>query len=580
MSGAWWRESRDVERFALVGLAVAMVVAAVLLLAETRGLTLLVDEWSWGYAGRTDLDLHAFVDPHNGHFVAVMVLITKAALQLFHEDAETPLRLLAVALHLAVAACLFALLRQALGALGALVPTVLFLFLGAANDGIVGSHGMSVTITVLCGLGAWLALQRRRTGWDAVAAGLLTIGVATESTVLPFVFAAALIVALDRESPRSRYWVAIAPLAVYAVWWLAWGHTEKSDVAIANFAALPSFAFDSLAASLASVTGVFTIPGSRTVGFDLAAGQALAGGMLMVLLALVLARRYRPGVASAVPMLALLSFWLLTSGVANPARQPYSSRFIYIDVVLLLLVLAQEIAASPVRRRAVPILAGICALGLSPNVRELTYAGDGARVGAEVNRAVMGAADLLAGQGEASALLEDPRDPIEGQVADLAFPLERYEASRDRFGAPALSPAQIEAADPVARVAADHFLVRALSISVVPAAGLPRPLSAPAGASQTGGVLTHARGCLRFTPLVVGAQMTLRLPLGGLWLRPAAGPPVPISVARFAEGPAGGVGVGPALGGRASRLDLPRSRASRGWSAQLVPDQRLLICGA
>lgn len=557
-----------------------MAAAAVLLLAETRGLTLLVDEWSWGYAGRTASDLHAFVDPHNGHFVAVMVLITKVALQLFHEDAETPLRVLAVALHLAVAACLFVLLRQAIGAVGALLPTVLFLFLGAANDGIVGSHGMSVTITVLCGLGAWLCLQRRRTAWDAVAAGLLTVGVATESTVLPFVFAAALIVALDRESPRSRYWVAIVPVGVYALWWLAWGHTEKSDVAIANFAALPSFAFDSLAASLASITGVFTVPGSRTVGFDLAAGQALAGGMLMVLLAVVLARRYRPGRASAVPMLALLSFWLLTSGVATPARQPYSSRFLYIDVVLLLLVLAQEIAASPVRRQAVPILAGICALGLLPNVRELTYAGDGARVGAEVNRAVMGAADLLAGRGEASALLEDPGDPIEGQVADLAFPLEQYEASRDRFGAPALSLAQIEAADPVARAAADHFLVRALPIAVVPAAGRPRHLPVAAGASQTGGVLARSRGCLRFTPLVVGAQVTLRLPPGGLWLRPAAGPPVPISVARFADAPDLGVGVGPALGGRASQLDLPPSRASRSWRAQLIPDQPLLICGA
>lgn len=580
MSGAWWRDSRDAERLALVGLAVAMVAAAVLLVAETRGLTLLVDEWSWGFSGRTDLDLNAFVDPHNGHFVAVMVLITKAALQLFGEDAETPLRLVAVALHLAVAACLFALLRQALGALGALVPTVLFLFLGAANDGIVGSHGMSVTITVLCGLGAWLALQRRETGWDAVAAVLLTIGVATESTVLPFVFAAALIVALDRDSPRSRYWVAIVPLAVYALWWLAWGHTEKSDVAIANFAALPSFAFDSLAASLASIAGVFTVPGSRAVGFDLAAGQALAGGLLMVLLAVVLARRYRPGVASAVPIGALLSFWLLTSGVATPARQPYSSRFLYIDVVLLLLVLAQEIAASPVRRRAVPILAGVCALGLLPNVRELTYAGDGARVGAEVNRAVMGAADLLAGRGEASALLEDPRDPIEGQVADLGFPLERYEASRDRFGAPALSLAEIEAAGPVARAAVDHFLVRALPIAVVPAPDPPGRLPAAAGASQTGGVLSRGRGCLRFTPLVAGAQVTLRMPPGGLWLRPAAGPPVPISVARFADSPQAGVGVGPALGARPSRLDLPLGPASRGWQAQLIPDQQLLICGA
>ena len=582
MAGPWRRESWDVERLAVVGLIAAMIAAAALLLIETRGLTLLIDEWSWGFSARTNFDLHAFVDPHNGHFAAVMVLITKAALQIFHEDAETPLRILAVACHLAVAACLFVLLRQAIGAVGALLPTVLLLFLGAANDGIVGSHGMSVTITVLCGLGAWLALQQRQTGWDAASAALLTVGVATESTILPFVFAAAAMIALDREAPRRRYWVVVLPLAVYALWWLAWGHTEKTDVAIANFAALPAFAFDSLAASMASITGVFTETGSRTVSFDLSAGQALAGGMLTVVLALFLARRYRPGIASAVPLMALLSFWVLTSGVADAARQPWSSRFLYIDVVLLLLVFAQEIAASPVRARAIPVLAGICAFALLPNIRELTYAGDDARVGAEINRAVMGAADLVAGTGAPWTVLEDPHDIVVGQVADLGLPLEQYEASRERLGAPAFSLAEIEGAGAAARAAADHFLVRALPVAVVPASGAPGRLPAAVAASQTGGVLKRAAGCLRFVPLAAGAQVSLRIPVGSLWLRPAPGLPVPITVARFADAPdpAVGVEIGPALAGRASLLELPASRISHGWRAQFRTEQPLLLCGA
>jgi hypothetical protein len=582
MPSTWRRESWDVERLAVAGLLFAMVAAAALLLLETRGLTILIDEWSWGYAGRTNFDLHAFVDPHNGHFVAVMVLITKGALQVFHGDAAIPLRLLAVAMHLGVAGCLFVLLRRAIGAAGALVPTVLVLFLGAANDGIVGSHGMSVTITVLCGLAAWLAMQQRTRGWDLAAAALLVIGVATESTVLPFVLAAAAMIALDRDSPRSRYWVPAAPLVVYALWWLAWGHTEEGNLAIANFAALPAFVFDSLAASLASITGVFTEPGSRTAGFDLSAGQGLAGGLLMVLLALVLARGYRPGVASPVPMVALLSFWILTSGVADPGRQPYSSRFLYIDVVLLLLVLAQEIAASPVRKRAILALSGICALALLPNIRELTYAGDGARIGAEMNRAVMGAANVIGTDGNRAAWLEDPNDVVAGQFADLAFPREQYEAVRARFGAPALSLAQIEAAKPVVRAAVDHFLVRALPVELVPSTVRPSALPRPIAASQTGGALRRVRGCLRFTPLLAGAQVSLRLPVGGLWLRPAPGATVPIAVARFTDAPElpNGLEVGPALGGRASVLELPPSRLSSGWRAQLAPSQPLLLCGA
>jgi hypothetical protein len=567
-----------VGRLAVAALVLAMACAAALLIWESRGLTLMVDEWSWGFGARTNLDLHAFVDPHNGHFVAVLVLITKVALQVFHANAALPLRLLAVALHLAVAGCLFLLMRQAVGAVAAVVPVVLVLFLGAANDGIVGSHGMSVTITVLAGLGAWLTIQRRTLPWDLAAAALLTIGVASESTVLPFIFAAALLIRLDPESTRSRYWIALFPFAVYVLWWLAWGHTEKSDFAIANLAGLPSFAFDSLAAGLASIAGVFTVPGSRTVGFDLSAGQALAGGLLVVTLALVLYRRYRPGLASPVPMLALLSFWLLTSSVASPARVPWSSRYLYITVILLLLVLAQEIGASPVRRQAAIALSAICAFALLPNIREIAYAGDDARTQGEINRAVMGAADLVAGAVPEDIPLEDPSNVVGTEVPDLNFSLETYDASKQRFGAPAFSVEQIEHADPTARGAADSFLARALPIEILPASRPPRPLSRPSGASQSGGVLKAAKGCLRFAPLASGAQLKLKVPVGGLWMRPAVGQPVSIGLERFGE--KFGVTVGDALGGRASVLTLPPTRASTDWRAMFTPTQPLLLCGA
>jgi hypothetical protein len=581
MRNTFWRGKWELDRLAVIALSVAMLAAAALLLLETRGLTILIDEWTWGFGSRTNFDLHSFVDPHNGHFVAVMVLITKAALQIFHADAAVPLRLLAVLLHLAVAGCLFVLLRRAIGAVGALLPTVLFLFLGAANDGIVGSHGMSVTITVLCGLGAWLALLRNSGGWDVFAAALLTIGVATESTTIPFVLAAAVIIATDAGSKRSRYWVVVLPLGVYALWWLAWGHNGEGNVAIANFAALPAFAFDSLAATLASVTGVFTVPGSRTVGFDLSAGQALAGGLLAVTLGLFLSRGYRPGAASVVPMVALLSFWLFTAGVADPGRVPYASRYLYIDVVLILLIFAQEIASSSVQRRGVLVLAGVCGLALLPNIRELTYAGDASRVGAEINRAVMGAADLISGEGDSAALLEEPNDIVAGQVADMSFPLAQFEASRARFGAPALSLPQIEAAGSNARAAADHFLVRALAVGTVPARSGPSALPLPVGAVQSGGSLRRAHGCIRFAPLTVGALLSLRIPPDGLWVRPAAGPPVPIAVARFADLSTidSGVKVGPVLGGRPSLLRLSPSAASSNWRALLMPDQPLLLCG-
>lgn len=564
----------DAERIAVAGLLAALAAAAVFFAVEGHGLTLLIDDWSFGFALRTDFDLAAFFSPHNGHLVAVPVALTKASLQVFGTDAALPLRLVNVAAHLTAAACLFFLMRPAVGT-AAVVPTVLVLFLGAGHDVLIGSHGLPFTISVATGLGAWLALGPRRLGWDVLAAALLTAGIASDGVALPFVLGAAAMIWIA-SGPRTRLWIVAVPLVVYGLWWLGYAGRPQSEFAIANLATLPAFAFDSLAASLASITGVFATPGSRSGGFDLSAGQALAGGLLAVLLATVLTRGYRPRLASAAPGVALLSLWLLTSGVA---RAPYASRFLYIDVILLLLLLTREIGGLPAPRRAALALVVVCAVGIAPNVRELTYAADGARVASEVNRATMGAADLVGEAGAREVLLEDGADPVAGQYPDLGFSLERYQASRDRFGAPALTRAQIEAAGPAARASADHFLVRALGVGIVPAGAPPGPLPR-VGASQTGGVLRRVGGCLRFAPLQTGAQVSLRLPAGGLWLRPAAGSPVPASVARFSDSPAPGVGVevGAALGGRASSLELPPGAASAGWRAQLSADQPLLLC--
>ncbi len=552
-----------------------MAIAAALLVWEGRGLTLLIDDWQFGFAARTNFDASAFLSDHNGHFVAVPILLTKASLQLFGADAALPLRLLGVAVHLTAVACLFWLLRPALGAVGALAPAVLVLFLGAGNDVLIGSHGLPFTISVATGLAAWLALQQGRLGWDITAAVLLTAGVCSDGTALPFVVGAAAIVALA-GGPRARYWVVAVPAIVYGLWWLKYG--GESDFAIANLAGLPSFAFDSLAAALGSIAGVFTTPGGRTVGFDMSAGQALAGGFLAVVLVGLLARRLRPGAPIVPALLALLLFWVFTASVASPARQPFSSRYIYVSVVLLLLVLAWGIAATPVRQRGTLALSAICVFALLPNIRELTYGGDYAREQAEDNRVAMGVGDLLTGQAPNRTLLETDAERDRGDIPDAAFSLDAYEAAKQRFGTDSYSPAEIEAAEPRARGVADGILARALALEPHPAAAPPRGLPRPRLAHQTGGVLTQRDGCLLFAPLVAGAQVNLPVPRSGLWLRPGPGPAVEIGLKRFAD--EFDTPVGSVLGGRASVLGFPLGSASEGWRAQMAPEQQMLICAA
>ena len=575
MPGA--RDDERLERLAVLGLLIAIAIAIVFFVIEGRGLTLLVDDWSFGFASRTNFDLSAFLSDHNGHFVAVPVALTKASLQLFGANAALPLRLTTIAVHLVTVTCLFVLLRQAIGTVAAVLPAVLVLFLGSANDVLIGSHGLPFTISVATGLAAWLALQRGRLGFDVAACTLLTVGIASDGTALPFVFGALAMIAVGGDL-RQRLWVVAVPLVLYGLWWLGYGGSE-SDFAIANVAGLPSFGFNSLAASLGSIAGVFTVPGSRTAGFDISAGQALAGACLVGLLALAVARDYRPS-ASLVPYLvALLSFWLLTAAVASPARQPFSSRYLYVSVVLVLLVLAWGIGTSPLRRQAALALSAVCAFALLPNVRELTYAADYARKESEINRAVMGAANLLGARGSGATLLEDPADVVEGQFPDMRFPLEQYEASRQRFGTPALSPSEISAAPPAAREAADHLIARALDLKLSPAEGPPHPLPDSVSPVQTGGALSRVDGCLRFRPLAAGAQVNLKVPVGGLWLRPAMGPVVQVGLERFAGD--FGFKAGSAPGGLASTVRLASAgSASSGWHAQLIADQPLLLCGA
>lgn len=583
MLKAWQGVREKEDRYAVIGLVLAMVAAAALLIWVTRGMTLAIDEWYFGYGTRAGSSFADYFAPHNGHLVVFPVLLSKGMLEVFGEGAALPLRLIAIAVHLSTAALLFVWLRRLICPLAALAPAVLFLFLGTANDAFIGSHGMPLTLSAATGIGAWLLLERRRLGADVLAAFLLTVGICCNGYSLPFIVAAFAVVLLDPESSRKRLWVPAVSLVLYGIWYLLEGSSD-GQFAIPNIGGLPSFMFDSLAASLATITGLFTAPGVRGVSFDIPQGQALAGACLIALLALVLGWRYKPPKAIVPPLLALLGFWVLTAGVADPARLPNSSRYLYISVLLLLLVLGEMIAASRIRREGAIALAAICLFALLPNLREVVYASNSIREQSTINRAVLGAADMVGDHAPGDLNIESPNDPPSADYPDLQFTFDQYATARDRFGTPAFTLAQIQGSIPTARVAADHLIARALPITVDPLPGPRRSLPAttevvPLDAVPLDGVLRREDGCLRFVPLAVTAQLTLQLPVGGLWVRPEPGTPVPIAVKRFAvsyETPAGA-----AFSGRATAVTLPPAgQASRHWRAQLTPQQPILICGA
>jgi hypothetical protein len=571
------------ERLAWGGLTAAMVAAAALLLWEGRGLTLFVDEWFFGYLTRQDYALSSLLSPDNGHLAVVPILITKASLELFGAGTALPLRLVAVGTHLSLGLMLFVLLRRSLGAVWALAPAVLFLFLGAAGDVLVGSHALPIELSAASGLGAWLALGPRRTAWDIVAALLLVLGIASNGFALPFIAGAAAIIWLDaggswqRRSNWRRGWIVALPLALYALWRLTEGSGDQSDFAISNFAGVPAFAFDSLAAELASLTGLFREAGGSANVFQLAPGQALAGATLVALGTAAVGWGYRPPRAAIPALVALLTLWLATGMVASPARQPEVARYIYSGVVLLLLVLAAVIAASPVAKRGALALTCVCLVGLIPNLKAIREAGTFFREQSNQDRAVLGAADLLPPGAAEDSLLEVEAEQPAGGVTDLPFTLAAYRAGKRSYGTPAYSLEQLQTAGAAAREDADFLLARALPIELSEATGAPRPFPTGTRVGQEGGRLSWRRGCVDFVPLTTSAQLIVPLSPAGIWIRPDSGPAVPVGMRRFGDGYAVAA---EAIGGRASEITLPPVAAAREWEARLLPRQPVLVCAA
>ncbi len=556
-----------------------MALAAAYLLWETRGFTLFVDEWTFGFGARSGWAVSELLSPDNGHLAVVPIVITKVWLDVFGAASTLPLRLLAVGIHLTTALLLFVLLRRFVGTLAALPPAVLLLFLGSTFDVMVGSHALPIQIAIVTGLGAWLALEARKPGWDAVAALLLTIGVASNGFAFPFIAIAAAVVLLDDRSTWRRLWVPAMPLLIYVAWWLGYAAGGESDFRLSNIGGLPTFGFDSLGAELGALTGLFTNPGSFQQGFNLGPGEALAAAILVALLALVVGLRYRPPRAAIPPVVGLVVLWITTGMVAGGARQPQSIRYLYGGVILLLLIAAVLLAAAPprVRRQGLWALAGICAISFFPNAREIRYGANFFRAQSNEDRVALAAADLLVGRAPEETVIETEASLAPGEVPDLGFSLGQYESSKRKFGTPAFSLPELEATDPGSRQAADRLIARALPIAAEPASAPPRPLSAGAVISSSGGSLRHRRGCFEFHPTVTGAQLTVQMPPPGLWVRTGGGPLLPIAVRRFAEA---FTPLAPAIGGRASEIVLPSAPVGRGWQAQLSPQQAIAVCAA
>src|SRR5687768_14723889 len=200
--------------------------AAVVLLLAGRGITFGADDWAF-VGQREGWDLATFMRPHNEHWSAVPVLAYKLLLATVGLRTYMPYQLVAVLLHLAVAAAAFQLIRREAGAPLALCGAGLFLLLGYGGENMVWGFQMGWNAAMAAG--AWALVlatdDPRDVRFDrrlVAAAILLIVAVASSGVGLVFIPVIGVAILLT-SGPPKRLLVLAPATAVYLLWYLAFG---------------------------------------------------------------------------------------------------------------------------------------------------------------------------------------------------------------------------------------------------------------------------------------------------------------------------------------------------------------------
>lgn len=566
-----------------------MALSAALIWSWSTHETLRGDEWSYAYRVSVLPTFEYTLQPPPGkHLIAIPLLLYKAAFEGVGIDSYTPYRLAHIALLLLCAGFFYALVRRRVGDALAVLPTAILLFLGSS---VVASPLLIPSlIATAAGLAMLLALERRDLRGDVAALFLLAISLASHSTSFAFAAAAAVLV-LSRPAPERwrRSWVFALPILAYATWWLLEFDSPESRSLGSAIADAPAFIGESLVATLRAASGLGVDSSYLGIAIPNPIWVLLAAVLLALLGAVVVARVRRGGAISPFALAmtaALLTFWISINFAPGPERTAEGSKYLYPDVLMLLLLLCElgrdfELPRRLTTQAAVAILA-LFAISVAGNLyglrttkRELDNASDRQR-GGLTSLALAGStvppqfnlATALAGQ-----------FPGANQSEGLAIPALRRVLND--YGSPAYSLAELSSRPQPVRMTADQVLLRATGSELRTTNRLPASRNpAPRGLSAFGGKWTTAsHGCIELRPGDTSVGGLFSPPVGRLVLAADSGPPVVVSAGLFADGAPTRIGSLPGDGRRV--LDLPvTDGVPEQWRVGIQAQQPVLACSA
>jgi hypothetical protein len=537
----------------VAALAAALLAAAVVLLSYVSGLTYFQDSWEF-LMHRRAFTADALLEPHNEHIVLFPVLIFQLLLHLFGIASMTPESVVLTLLLLATAALVFVYVRRRLGPWPAAIAALLLLFLGPAWQDLLWPFQINFVGSALFGIATLLALERGDRRGDRVACASLTLSLGFSSLGLSFALGA-LLDALQRrrELGLRRLYVGLAPLLLYAVWYAGWGQEAESHLTAHNVLTAPRYLVEGFSASLDALLALATIWGEVV-------GRSTWGLPLLIVLVLALAYRvfrgWRPSPRIWPALAAALSFWLLAGANTIPGREAYSSRYLYVGALFVLLLAADLLRGLRIRWPAL-VAAGAVALVVAGfNLTPLREGRDFFRDQTTLTRADLGAIEI-------AQRTVDPAFALPPEIAGTPFLNEitagEYLLAVEEYGSPAYTPTELAAAPEVGRAQADVVLANALPLeieneaSAPPSPGACRTVAAGSGAAPL--------------PLRPGT-VTIELEPGGTGT---------IRLRRFAVAEYPLVDEGLA-GGSATRLRIPADTAPRPWLLQVEAPGGARVC--
>jgi hypothetical protein len=300
-----------------------------------RDMTFYHDEYA--FILLRDLSFPGVLAPHNEHLSATLVVLYRVLVQTVGTGSYWPYLAVTFALHVTVAAIVYAVVRRETSMGWALGAMAVMLLLGSGGDDILWAFQSGTIGAVAAGMAAVVIAPR----WPWIAAALLTVALATSGVGLAFFVGTGVHLLLTR--PRALPWLLV-PLGLYLLWSAVWGATGRPSLV-----GLPEYVMRGLEASAAGAMGSTLPVVGQLVLLALAFGYGWLRGIPPVVLALLV---------SSVAFFAIAG---LVRAYLGP-EQAAAPRYVYVAAPAF--IVAGTVLVARIRRPA-GLVIGVALLAIS-----------------------------------------------------------------------------------------------------------------------------------------------------------------------------------------------------------------------